>query len=72
MTRLRFTRYQNSHGHYRYGWAIVDDFGNLIITKLQQVIDHDYSSTHDEQQLRAVQLPSYYRLPWGLGNSNGR
>lgn len=58
--------------HLRAGWAVQDDFGNLVKVELQKVIDYDYSNSHDKFQLRSFQLPSYYRLSRGLGNSNGR
>lgn len=48
-------------GHTSYGWGPIDDFGNVQLGSLQQVIYYAFSSTHDPIPLRAYQLPDFYR-----------
>jgi len=53
---------------FLYTCAVVDDFGDLVRTRLQPSLYHAYSSSHDEHLLRSGQTPDMYRRTWRLGS----
>ena len=50
-----------------YCFAVLDDFGNLQRTNLDQIKYYAFSSPHDEQLLKRYQTPVCYLRPWSMG-----
>ena len=64
--RLHLTPVENSEGII-YCYSVMDDFGNLARTNLDQLKYYYFSSNHDEQLLKRSQTPVCYLRPWSMG-----